>query len=127
MNSNMKPVRDFILQTDVKEDTLIFWLTAGWLANNNDSRVACAAGRQKITSARTGLGSSSSCYLQGTPLFAIMEILPLQQAFGEFCRKSFCSEVRARQIRTCTIVAKWPWICTALSENTRHFGLACRP
>jgi len=42
-NSNIKPVRDLFLQNDGKH-TLIFWMTAGWLTNNESNfPVACTA------------------------------------------------------------------------------------
>jgi len=102
-NSNIKPVRDLFLQNDGKH-TLIFWMTAGWLTNNESNfRVACTAENLDYSSVAWSSRRSSQC--QGTgALFHLMAFPPLQQAFGEFCRKALCSEVRP------TVVRMWVYV-----------------
>lgn len=45
-----------------------------------------------------GLARSMTTYLHETSLGTVMGFLPLQQAFGEFCRKALCSEVSVSHI-----------------------------
>lgn len=89
---NIKPVQDF-LRDNQGERTLVSWVSAGFVGNNNHSVVACAEDRIK---AETRLNSS----VAQTPLAHVMGFLPLRMAFGEFCRKALCSEVR-RCIESC--------------------------
>lgn len=89
---NIKPMRDF-LRHDQGERTLVSWVSAGFVGNNNHSVVACAEDRIK---AETRIHSS----VAQTPLAQVMGFLPLRMAFGEFCRKALCSEVR-RCIERC--------------------------
>lgn len=54
--------------------------------------VACAGGRVKSEENFSSVGKSA--------LSHVMDFLPMRLAFGEFCRKSLCSEVR-RCIERC--------------------------
>ena len=96
---NIKPVRDFLRQSGGKR-TLICWLSAGFVGNNN-SAVVCTADHIKSETRLTSVGTSA--------LSNLMEFLPLRLDFGEFCRKALCSEVR-RCINRC-VLARYDHVC----------------
>lgn len=85
-NRNIKSVRDFLRQSQ-KKRSLIFWLAAGFIGNNNNSAVAC-------TAIHTGKTESTLTSVAKAPLASVMECLPLRRAFREFCRMALCTEVR---------------------------------
>lgn len=60
--------------------------------NINKGCVVCATELKVPDKVQSGLGSRSS-HIHGTALLAVMSFEPLKEAFGEYCRKSLCSEV----------------------------------
>lgn len=107
--TNIKPVRDYLRQHDHEPRRgllRLLWRRITGVQDlthsNSLGRVACTTSGLKSRSAtQHGFGSSANGHFHGTPLVALMEFLPLQQAFGEYCRKALCSEVCAH---ACVIV-----------------------
>lgn len=109
--TNIKPVREYLRKHDHYDSPgglLLLLLPWAWLwrrvtgekprnSCNTGSRVAgrvaCTTDDNISRATLHGLGSTATGHLHETPLAAVMEFLPLQQAFGEYCRKALCSEV----------------------------------
>ena len=104
--TNMKPVRDYLRQHDHgsrRDLPTLLWrrLTGGESPGAHSiislGRVACTTSHEdhkSLASIRSGIGSTAKGHLHETPLAAVMGFLPVQQAFGEYCRKALCSEVK---------------------------------
>ena len=96
---NVKPVQAFLRQNSGDEDkrTLWSWMLPENIGGiNHNIRVACSASERKKSNTR---GQSQFSYLHESPLAIIMGFGPLEEAFGEFCRKALCSEVS--NVRVC--------------------------
>lgn len=105
--TNVRPVADYLGQHDHHGSRggltrlLLPWawlwrrIAGGQYPNHTKTlgRVACAADKIKTPSSFCGFGGRANNHLHETPLAAVMEFLPLQQAFGEYCHKSLCGEV----------------------------------
>lgn len=107
---NIKPIRDYVRQCDHQDSRgclLLLFLPWAWLwrrtvggqnpnsSANSFGRVACTTDDNKSRATLKAVGSIGSIangHLHETPLPAVLEFLPLQQAFGEYCRKALCSE-----------------------------------
>lgn len=76
---------------------MVSWVSAGFVGNSNHAVVACAEDRIKAE-------TRTRCSVAQTPLANVMGFLPLRMAFGEFCRKALCSEVR-RWVERCVEAA----------------------
>lgn len=96
--TNIKPIRDYLRQHDRGSQAglpILLWrrITGGHTPSHGSlGRVACTTDDHTRATFH-GLGSTSNPHLHETALAAVMEFLPLQQAFGEYCRKALCSEV----------------------------------
>lgn len=102
--SNVKPVIDYLRQGESsgspRGGLLALLVPWTWMwrrvndSGNRSGRVACTVDgspRHRLKA----IGSSSAMgHLHETPLAAVMEFPPLRQAFGGYCQKALCSEVR---------------------------------
>lgn len=82
--STIRPPREFLRQTPGRMVMLLFRR-----GSRNLSRVAVTAAVEKSTARR----SRTSCE-DSSRLLGIMAFEPLRDAFGDFCHKSLCGEVR---------------------------------
>ena len=104
MNSNIKPVREYLRTTDKDDEqtntlrSLIFLDLRG-ASGSGSSRVACSSpGMKRAATSNLGIFSSDTRANEG-PLANILTFLPLKEAFGEYCQKALCSEVHTHMFR----------------------------
>ena len=91
----IRPIVDYLRGNDVHGSRLALLLPWVWLwrrivhgGGNSYGRVACAADSKMPTPNRF-----ATTHFHDSPLVAVMEFLPLREAFGEYCRRALCSEV----------------------------------
>lgn len=91
---SIKPVRDFLRQSQ-RDRTLLSWLSAGLVGNNNSSVIVVRlTGHFKSSRSNSNPSRANISTGGDSTLSILMGFLPLRLAFGEFCRKALCSEVR---------------------------------
>lgn len=92
----IKPVWDFLKNKGQGGRTFVSWLSAGQIFNNGSLVVACTADEKNSEAQPRSVGKSETQprSVGSAPLANVMDFTPLRLAFGEFCRKALCSEVR---------------------------------
>lgn len=113
---NVRPVRDLLHGHQPPSEANRFVLLPPWnflrtwifdrFNINSAVQIVCTTEIPDSKSYYSGMHNRSS-HLHDTPLAGIMTFEPLKEAFGEYCRKSLCSEV-----------------CTPKSTSLRSFSLS---